>query len=236
MNTINPITFSKKRKEMAKCCGALPNPIRFYEELLSLISMKKQRRDIEIMRILSDGYSTNDNKLVIRKSGVDVKPCCIPLLYGFSKATMSRILIGFKNGDTTRGHNYGFRPPFVQTKGAIWRGKMSSYFELRADVNPVTGKRHLPPITRRDVYKELSQGISHEQSITEMHFRKIWRKEYKDVVNPPKNRLGKCDTCVKFIEELAKTKEIAKRNEIQIKQPIISMLHNNVQFTIGIEK
>lgn len=91
---------------------------------------------------------------------------------------------------------------------------MSDFFTTLGDFQPDSGQIHLPPMDQQDVYNECKQELD-EKCVSPSHFGHIWHREFNDVVIPEKQRLGKCEQCEDFHEQIISSRDPREREAIK---------------------
>ena len=93
----------------------------------------------------------------------------------------------------------------LSEKGYQCRIWMADYFYTLGDHQPDTGQIHLPPGDKKDIFAEMARDV--EQCVSEHHFYAIWSSDFKEVRQPPQQRLGKCKQCDTFHKRIMGTRD-----------------------------
>ena len=67
------------------------------------------------------------------------------------------------------------------------------------------------------MYRECATDLG-DKCVSPSYFNQIWKREFPDVVIPKKQRLGKCDQCEDFHEQIISSKDPMQRESIKNKR------------------
>lgn len=106
---------------------------------------------------------------------------------------------------------------YEEVKSNKCRAWFQNYIETFCDYQPDTNEAHLPERTLKlDLYEEFVRSLNCDtQDIPSLStFSKVWRNEFKFLKSPKETRLGNCDTCSKFREEISKARGTAQKAKV----------------------
>ena len=205
---------------MKNCCYKLSSldPVCVYKNRLALHREGRVVFNQYILDLLDYAYDLKNDSFSIRVDNIRVCESCFCLRVGFSKRTFEYRKANIRQGQRNFVHgNKGAERPNSE-KGNYWRAAMKEYFSLAGDKHPKSGDILLSPIARSDIYEEIKIDIVNlgKPIISLSWFNCVWRLEFPYVKIPPKLRLGLCDKCVDYKDQLTVIKDVGER--IIIKQ------------------
>ena len=193
------------------------NPPALYEEHLRFTAMAQEQRNNEMLWRVGQSWDRRTEELSLNIFNWGVCWECFSGFYGLPLSSWKKLFTDVKRGRVYWEHkNLGGELSHLTLKGWNTRVWMRTHFALVGDPQPdsVPPTTHLPPTDRRDVWKEMNLELNGE-CLSESAFLGVWRKEFPHVLNPRKQRLGKCPICSDLAEAIAEERNPEKRNQLK---------------------
>ena len=179
-------------------------------ESLRYVSRSQKERNNESLFYLNSIYRRDTGELgQMLVLGYPVCPECYRQMYGLSTRTFDRWQELLPKGVCAWEHGNTGNLGSYTGKGWESRQWMKDFFYTIGDFQPDTCQVHLPPMDKQDVYAEMTKEAGDWLSASA--FLRVWREEFTEVRIPAQQRLGKCEECKHFHEEIMATKDVAAR-------------------------
>lgn len=193
----------------------LPPLNSLYKEHLRFSSLSQEEQNTELMFWLSNAWNSEQLEFDhFRLNGFDTCESCFRTFYGVSAATWNRRKKDHSKGRRSWEHgNTGHGTRFTE-KGLSSRAWMTDYFFTLGDYQPDTGKIHLPPSDKQDVFNEMQMDLG-DLSVELRTFYEIWKDDFPEVLIPAKQRLGKCEVCSTCHERILSERDKLEREKIK---------------------
>lgn len=193
------------------------NPPALYEEHLRFTAMSQSERNNEMLWRVGQSWDRREDELNLNLFNWGVCVDCFRGFYGIPLSSWKRLFSDVKAGRVVWEHkNIGSELSHLTLEGWNTRVWMRTHFSLVGDPQPdsVPPTTHLPPTDRRDVYKEMYLDLD-GACLSESAFYGVWKKEFPHVLNPRKQRLGKCSICSELAEAIGVERNPTKREHLK---------------------
>ena len=150
-----------------------------------------------------------------RIDGWNVCESCLTGMYRISGTTWGRRKAQVKSGTRHWQHASTGHEPRLSQKGYASRVWMADHFFTLGDFQPDTGQVHLPPCDKKDIHKEMVADLD-KNAVSLGQFYQIWKADFSDVKVPAQQRLGKCDSCSTFHDQIVSERDPVAREKIKL--------------------
>lgn len=196
-----------------------------------ICAQKTEPAKMQFLTILALGLlqqQKNKQHLQYIVNGYQLCYKAISLLYGVSK---TKIVSATKNAlqhVITVHHNNKIvdRPKVVSTNICAW---IKHFISICGDTDPVDGRVYLPVFWQwKDLHALVNADEATGVKCSWRYFKKVVRRNFKNVTLPKNTRLGKCDICVDIIELRTKTaRDTEKQEQLrQLQTQHFALVHN----------
>jgi hypothetical protein len=142
---------------------------------------------------------------------------CMRGLYGIPASTWFRRKEEVRRGTRVWHHASTRHESRLTAKGYASRVWMADYFYTLGDFQPDTGQVHLPPCDKNDIFDEMHTDLG-ELAVKLAQFYHVWDTEYSDVRVPSQQRLGKCETCDTFHQQIISERDQGERDKLKLER------------------
>ena len=190
----------------ASCCLWAMDTEWLFKEHIRFSTLSQSERNTEELTFLTQAWHREqDNFDRLRLDGFDLCETCFTDFFMIAPTTWQSRKNSVRAGDREWEHGAQGHSGHLSEKGYQCRIWMADYFYTLGDHQPDTGQIHLPPGDKKDMYAEMARDV--EQCVSEHHFYAIWSSDFKEVRQPPQQRLGKCKQCDTFHKRIMGTRD-----------------------------